>query len=419
MGRSRIRRIRSIHDLRSDPQNGNRGTSRGRAALDQSLKAHGAGRSILVDKDGVAIAGNKTLEAAKAHDLPIQLVPTDGKTLVVVQRTDLDLGDPAARALAIKDNRIAQIDLDWDPQVLAHLRADGLSLDGLWTEAEWQALARLTLETDPREDHVLAPGPTTIQRGEVWAAGPHRIACGDATDAADVVRLLGPACPVLMATDPPYGVAYKPDWRHRAYPTQRTAVGRVLNDDQAAWPAAYRLFPGDVLYSWHASSMTVPVAMAIDESGFVRKAQIIWAKSHFVLSRGCYHYGHEPCWFAVRRGASTHWCGDRCQSTVWTVQNLNPMGGTRDGANTPTGHGTQKPVRLFEIPILNHTRAGEAVYDPFMGSGTTLIAAHKLGRVAYVMDLAPEYVQVTLDRWAAFSGERPTRIEPAPSRRRR
>jgi DNA modification methylase len=112
----------------------------------------------------------------------------------------------------------------------------------------------------------------------------------------------------------------------------------------------------------------------------------------------------------VRTGATGHWCGDRRQTTVWEVPNLNPMGGTRSADNAVTGHGTQKPVRLFEVPLLNHTAAGEAIYDPFCGSGTAIIAAEKTGRRCLALEIDPRYVQAAVTRWEAFTGDRATRV---------
>ena len=147
----------------------------------------------------------------------------------------------------------------------------------------------------------------------------------------------------------------------------------------------------------------------------------MWAKITFVLGRGAYHWQHEPAWFAVRQGRAAPWYGGRAQSTVWEVPNLSAIGGSRTGANTPTGHATQKPVRVFEIPILNHTTAQDAVYDPFVGSGTTLIAGEKLGRPTYAMDVDPIYVEVARRRWEAFTGQTAVRLatDRAPARRRR
>lgn len=415
--RRRGRAPRQIDDLTPDPLNANRGTARGQEALAASLQTYGAGRSILADRRGRVIAGNKTLEQAKRLGLPITVVRSDGRALVVVQRQDLDLDDASARALAIADNRIAELDLAWDPAVLAQLKADGVAMEAFWTGEEWQRLVGDALEADPADVPVLAPAATTIQRGDLFALGRHRLLCGDATDAADVARLLEGASPRLMTTDPPYGVQYDPARRHRAYPRQRTAVGKVLNDDQIAWPEAFQLFPGDIVYVWHAGKFTATVAETLGTTGFEIRSQIVWVKNHFALSRSGYHWAHEPAFYAVRTGASANWQGDRTQSTVWQVPNLNAFGGAKDSTDDArTPHSTQKPVRLFEIPFLNHTVIGDAVYDPFVGSGTAVIAAEKTQRTALAMDLDPAYVQVTLTRWETYTGQKAT---PLTKTRRR
>lgn len=415
---TRVRQIKTLDDLETDDRNANLGTERGAKLLDESLQLYGAGRSVLADKFGRLIAGNKTVQQARALKLPVRIVLSRGRELVVVQREDLDLKtDPRARALAIADNRIAELDLAWDPKILAELQREGLDLTALWSPEEWAELTGSSVDPDGREDLVLAPASTTIRRGDLFALGNHRLLCGDATNLEDVTRLLGGRTPVLMATDPPYGVDYDPRWRNKAYPKQRTAVGVVLNDDQASWPAAFSHFPGDVVYAWHAGLQAPDAAGALESAGFRIRAQIIWVKSHFVLSRGAYHQGHEPAFYAVRRGRSAPWHGDRSQSTVWTVQNLNPIGGNRTGENAPTGHSTQKPVRLFEIPILNHTVRSEGVYDPFVGSGTTLIAAEKTGRTAFAMDLDEKYVQTAVTRWETYTGKRARKL-PAAKRSR-
>ena len=131
-------------------------------------------------------------------------------------------------------------------------------------------------------------------------------------------------------------------------------------------------------------------------------AQLVWAKPHFTLSRGDYHWQHEPCWYAVREGRKSNWSGDRTQSTLWHVANLNPIGGSRE--EEATGHGTQKPLELMRRPIQNHTNRGEIVYDPFLGSGTTLAAAESTGRVCYGCDIDPRYVDVIVARWQKLTG---------------
>ena len=364
--------IQSLDDLQPDPLNANRGTDRGREALRRSLHTYGTGRSIVIDSRGRILGGHKTVEQAKHLGLPITVVPTTGQELVVVQRMDLDARtDPRARELALADNRVAELDLDWDPAVLRQLEQAGVALEAFWTPEEF-------------------------------------------------ARLLAGATPCLMVTDPPYGVNYQPAFRHTAYPRQRTAVGRVTNDTQADWAAAYALFPGDVAYVWHAALFADVVMAGLRQAQFEVRSQIIWTKPTFVLGRGAYHWQHEPVWFAVRQGRAAPWYGGRTQSTVWEVPNLNAIGGSRTGANTPTGHATQKPVRVFEIPILNHTTAQDAVYDPFVGSGTTLIAGETLGRPTYAMDVDPIYVEVARRRWEAFTGQTAVHLAPerAPARRR-
>lgn len=404
--------------LQTDPRNANRGTDRGRALLESSLREYGAGRAVLSDRDGVLIAGNKTFEVAQRLGIPTKVIETDGRELVVVRRTDLRLSsDARAKALAIADNRVGQLDLDWDAQILAALKADGVPMEGFWNDDEWAALMDTSSTDLTDENAVVEPGETDIVLGDLVVMGGHRLLCGDATAAGDVMRLLDGATPTLMTTDPPYGVSYDPAWRHRVNPTQRTAVGRVMNDDRADWTPAWQLFPGGRAYVWHAGLKAAVVAEDLHRAGFTIRSQIIWAKQHFALSRGEYHWAHEPAWYAVR--GKGHWHGDRRQSTVWEVPNLNPLGGTREGDNAVTGHGTQKPVRLFEIPLMNHTVRGEAIYDPFCGSGTALIAAEKLGRLCLALEIDPRYVQAAVTRWEAFTGKKAVRHRPRTSASRR
>jgi DNA modification methylase len=414
--RSKTIDIRRLSDLTPDPNNANLGTARGRQALADSLRELGAGRAVLLDRRGKVIAGNKTVEEAKRLGLPLKVVKTAGNVLVAVQREDLDLlKDPRAQRLALADNRVAQLDLEWDLDVLRRLHAGGLDLTAFWTAEEFAALLAEPMAGLTDENAVVEPKATDIVRGDFFALGTHRLLCGDATSARDVALLLDGATPNLMATDPPYGVDYDPTWRHRANPSQRTAVGRVLNDDRAEWAVAWRLFPGAVAYVWHAALKAAAVAADLETAGFTIRSQIIWVKQHFALSRGDYHWGHEPAWYGVR--GKGRWRGDRRQTTVWEIANLNAMGGSRTNDNAVTGHATQKPVQLFEIPITNHTVPDDAVYDPFVGSGTAIIAAQKLGRTAYAMDLDPRYVQATITRWEAFTGQRAQKLGRKSARR--
>jgi len=246
------------------------------------------------------------------------------------------------------------------------------------------------------------PAEPVSRLGDLWVCGVHRVLCGDATSVEAVRRLIGSAAPTLMVTDPPYGVEYEPIWRERAGLGPQRQTGTVANDHQVDWAKAYELFRGDVAYVWHAANHTAEVARGLESCGFVIRNQIIWAKQHFALSRGDYHWQHEPCLYAVREGKSSRWCGDRTQSTLWQVANLNPIGGSQEEA---TGHGTQKPLELMRRPILNNSVSGDVVYDPFLGSGTTLIAAEETGRVCCGLDVDPTYVDVIVRRWEKATGK--------------
>jgi DNA modification methylase len=203
---------------------------------------------------------------------------------------------------------------------------------------------------------------------------------------------------MLMVTDPPYGVDYDPAWRHRLGVNRSARRGKVLNDEQADWEAAWALFPGNIAYVWHGALHALTAASSLTRNGFEIRSQIIWAKQRLVIGRGDYHWQHEPCWYAVR--TKGHWTGDRKQTTLWSISS-----GAQD---VQTSHSTQKPVECMRRPLLNNSLPGEAVYDPFLGSGTTLIAAETSGRLCLAIELDPRYVDVAIRRWEAFTGKTAT-----------
>jgi len=243
-----------------------------------------------------------------------------------------------------------------------------------------------------------------VELGQMWQLGEHRLICGDCTDAAVVARLLQGEKPAMMVTDPPYGVNYDPNWRNEAaeagflsFAPQR--IGTVTNDDRIDWADAYALFPGDVAYTWSpGGDHVILTGLALQRAGFQIRNQIVWIKPHFPISRGHYTYQHEPCWYGVRKGRQAHWIGDKNASTTWKIS-LDK--------NVDGGHSTQKPLLCMATPISNHE--GD-VYDPFLGSGTTLIACENLGRRCRAVEIAPGYVAVALERWAAHTGKTPVLV---------
>ncbi|HKU63749.1 MAG TPA: DNA methyltransferase [Rhizomicrobium sp.] len=165
------------------------------------------------------------------------------------------------------------------------------------------------------------------------------------------------------------------------------------------------MFGGDTAYVWHAGKFAAQVQQSLEAAGFEIRAQIIWRKSHFAIGRGHHHWQHEPCWYAARKGGKSTWTGDRKQSTVWDIEGVKaakePGVKTADDASV---HGTQKPVECMRRPIENNSKAGDIVYDPFLGSGTTIIAAEQCGRICYGLENDPTYVDVIVRRWQNFTG---------------
>lgn len=350
-------------------------------------------RPVLAMSDGTIYAGNMRYRAA------VHL----GWTEIPAIREDVP--EQLAKERALRDNSQWG---EWQEDDLAaliyELQQAGSNLDLLGFDSkELDRLLELSgANGEAIEDEVPEPPEDPVTRpGDLWLLGEHRVLCGDSTKAEDVGRLLDGRKPELMVTDPPYGVEYDPHWRDAIVGDfgQREARGPgVQNDNQCDWTTAWTLFPGDVAYIWHAGVYATEVAVSLRAAKFDIRSQIIWAKQHFAISRGHYHWKHEPCWYAVRKGSSAAWIGDRTQTTVWEINSLNPAGRQEERE----AHGTQKPVECMARPLRNHQ--GD-VYDPFLGSGTTLIAAEQLWRRCYAMEIDPKCVDVAIQRWERLTGK--------------
>jgi DNA modification methylase len=369
-----------LDKIRPYPKNARKVTQKAIDKVARSLKTYGCRQPIVVDKKGVICVGHTRWLAAR------QLKWTHFPVHVAS-----NLSPAQIRAYRLMDNRSHQ-ETDWDLDLLGSELLDlkSLGIDLALTGFDPRELDALLRQDDGSADEV----PPLLERatsraGDLWLLGGHRLLCGDATDANAVARVIGEAKPFLMVTDPPYGVDYDPEWRVAVDGGGRHALGRVANDDRMDWTPAWNLFPGDVVYVWHAGIYAGEVAASLRTAGFPIRGQIIWRKQHFVMSRGAYHWQHEPSWYAVRKGKPSNWRGDRTQTTVWDVANLNPHGGNKQ--EQQTGHSTQKPVELMRRPILNHTEPGAYVYDPFLGSGSTLIACELTERRCIAIDIDPRY----------------------------
>ena len=364
------------------------------AEIAASIREWGWTNPILVDGDNGIIAGHGRLLAARK--LGMDTVPVIALT---------GLSDTQRKALIIADNRIS-LNAGWDRDLLALElgELDALGFDLALTGFGGEELAGLLNLgnpglTDPDEVPE-APADPVSRPGDVWVLGRHRLLCGDSTNADDVARCLNGVTPHLMVCDPPYGVSYDPAWRERAGLAEGSVIakGKVLNDDRADWREAWALFPGDVAYVWHGALHGATVAASLEAAGFAVRSQLIWDKGRLVIGRGDYHWQHEPALYCVRKGRTGHWSGGRNQTTVWQIPHRR----------NDSGHGTEKPVECMKRPIENNSSPGQAVYEPFCGSGTTIIAAEMTGRVCHAIELNPAYVDVAVRRWEAFTGEAAT-----------
>ena len=428
------------------------------AQLQESFRRFGVNTPIGVDGEGILVGhgrvqamqamwanGEDVMGPGKREPLPRGMVPT------------LDLSGLSAeerRAYILADNQLA-LNAGWDIDLLRgellELQGADFDLDVIGFDPD--SLADLLADkteglTDPDAAPPLPVDPVSVP-GDLWLLGDHRILCGSSTDAAAVSRLLGDDRPNLMATDPPYGVEYDPSWRNETgkdasgvtrhkssgkvvSATATRAIGKVENDDQADWREAWALFPGNVAYVWHGGLHSVEVAASLEAVRLLPRAQIIWVKTRMAIGRGNYHWQHEPALYAVKDGAEDdgwqavadlsegpgdrfgedhetaiyavrknkpgRWRGGRKQTTVWFIEHLK----------SDTGHGTQKPVECMRRPIENNSVPGEAVYEPFSGSGTTIVAGEMTGRRVLAMELSPGYVDVAVRRWEAFTGKTAT-----------
>jgi DNA modification methylase len=355
-----------------------------------SIREWGWTNPVLVTEDGTIIAGHGRVLGARKLGL------ADAPVMVAAGWTKAQI-----KAYALADNKLA-LNAGWDEALLAleigDLQNLGFDLDLTgFSPDEIASLVNAGCEglTDPDETPEVPAQPVS-KLGDLWVLGRHWLLCGDSTSRSDVQKVLGEVRPHLMVTDPPYGVEYDPAWRTQAgLKKNKERVGKVANDDKADWREAWVLFPGSVAYIWHAGRYASTVQDSLSAVGFEVRAQIIWAKDRFALSRGHYHWQHEPCWYAVRNG-SAGWTGDRKQSTLWQIP-------AREGQGFE--HGTQKPVECMKRPIENNSSPGQAVYEPFSGSGTTIIAAEITGRSCLAVELLPQYIDVAVQRWQAFTGE--------------
>jgi DNA modification methylase len=389
------------------------------AAVDRmcgSIREFGFKIPVLARSDGEVVDGHLRLKAARK----LGSWPGGGSTAVPVILCD-EWSEQQVRAFRLLVNRSVAW-ADWDEELLSlelqELNAADFDLELTgFNPKEIDDLLALPDEEKANEAPPLPAHPVS-RTGDLWLCGKHRVLCGSSTSAEDVAHLLGDRKPLLMVTDPPYGIELDSEWRDRAglngcgpaeasYMKKRTeghTETTISGDTRADWSEAFELVPSiQIAYVWHASVFTREVLNGLERIGFLYPQQIVWNKGRTALTRTHYWYQHEPCWYVRKKNAP--WFGQAGEnSTIWDSPSPKFIMGGSD--EEKYDHPTQKPVDLMRRPILNHIKRGELVYEPFLGSGTTLAAAELTERVCCGMELDPKYVDVIVQRWQTLSGKK-------------
>jgi DNA modification methylase len=396
-----------VSDFTPDPANANRGTERGRKMVRESVERLGAGRSIVVDKNGIIIAGNQTHSQTDLEEALI--VRTKGDQLVVVQRSDLDLSAPIdsdeyrrARELAIADNRSSQVGLSWDSETLSEYMDEGVDLDTWFMPEELEEILGDDFEPTEEDEEAVNDDieaaddgalESRVQIGQIWACGRHRIACGDSTDEGNIRALLGDRFGDvgMVWADPPFGIDLQP---------QRKKTESIANDTKETAPQLWDKFIPVVFDSlrdnccaylcqgWSEFDWTLPIIRKY----FEIKTKIVWKKTQWGIG---YYFRpqHEDilyCWKGKPETPET------AISNVWEF--------ARPSAPI---HSCQKPVELVETAFQHSSKAGDLIFDPFLGSAPSLIAAQQMqgNRTVYGFELSPQYCEVILRRYEKLTGE--------------
>jgi DNA modification methylase len=359
-----------------------------------SIKEFGFTNPILITGDGSIIAGHGRVMAAKKLNL------------TELPCIELDhLSDTQRKAYILADNKLA-LNAGWDNELLSleleELKSLDFNLDLTgFTADEISALMPEVVEGLTDEDAVpdVPETPVTVL-GDIWILGNHRLMCGDSTSIDEVERLSNGRLVDMWLTDPPYNVAYEGKTKE-ALTIQNDSMAndtfrQFLRDAYVAADAVMK--KGAVFYIWHADSEGYNFRGAAFDAGWQVRQCLIWKKSTIVMGRQDYHWKHEPCLYGWKESAGHLWATDRKQSTILEFDKPS-----RNGE-----HPTMKPVALFEYQMLNNTKGGDIVLDTFGGSGTTILAAEKNGRHAYLMELDPKYCDVIIKRWQDFTGKEAT-----------
>lgn len=373
--------IKSIRPYEKNPRRNDEAVD----AVAASIREFGWQQPIVVDKDGVIIAGHTRYKAAKK--LKCDTVP------VVVAD---DLTEDQVKAYRLADNKTGEL-AEWDTALLGEELAELADFDmsqfGFDTILQEEAR-----EAEEDDYEVNPPEEPKAKLGDIYQLGRHRLMCGDSTDAESVYQLCQDGQVDMLLTDPPYGVDYTGKTKDALKIQNDATSDEMLRDMLAdAFSAANNIMkPGAVFYIWHADSKALVFRIACQMAGWEVRQVLIWVKNTMVMGRQDYQWKHEPCLYGWKDGAGHLWASDRKQTTILNF----------DRPTKNKEHPTMKPVKLFDYQIQNNTKGGDIVLDLFGGSGTTIVACEQNGRCARVMELDPRYVDVIVDRWEKLTGKK-------------
>lgn len=403
MSKETVFELRNVDDLIPYARNARTHSPEQVNKLASSIKEFGFLNPVVISEDGGILAGHGRLMAAKK--LGLKQVPC------VVES---HLNESQKKAYILADNRLA-LDAGWDEEMLKieleELDSDnfdmgllGFNADELNKYFDMEPLESDSDNEEEKEVEVDNESEPVTKPGDVWILGNHRLICGDCTDADVVKKVMNGEKPNLMVTDPPYGVKYDPASRPVSEKSGRKKhcsddrAGKVENDDRTDWKDAYSLFPGNVAYVWSPNTFLDYFMQDLRKCGYEINSVIIWNKNEQVLGMGDYHWKHEPCIYATR--GKHNWKGGRDKTTVWDI----PLIMFLKKEEGSWGHGTQKPIECMKRPIENNSDKGDLVYDPFCGSGTTIIAAERTGRKCIACEISPIYCDAIVRRWESETG---------------
>jgi site-specific DNA-methyltransferase (adenine-specific) len=370
----------AIQDLTPDPENARTHDSKNLKAIAGSLEQFGQRKPIVITSNGVIIAGNGTVRAAKEL----------GWTHIDATRLPEDWTADKAKAYALADNRTAEL-ADWDPKILADQLID---LDGMGWDVSSFGFDELNPLIDPSEEDDTPltfneDEPAITQPGDIYQLGRHRLMCGDSTEVTAVEKLMGDNKADMIFTDPPYGVDYK-----GIYNDDKAGLENLLREVFGNYVIASK--PGSSIYVFH-SDRNADIFHKVFREFFHFSSMIIWAKNSLTLSQTDYQSQHEPCLYGWLNNGSHSFYGDRKQISIWSVDK-----------ERVEGHTTPKPVVLVAKAIANSSKSGDLIIDLFGGSGSTLIACEQTNRTCYMMELDPKYCDVIVKRWETLTGLKAT-----------